>query len=170
MVYFIVFSLSLCFSITYLVLFRAFLIVQLVKNLPAMQETWVQFLGWEDPLEKEMATHSQYSCLENLMDRGAWRATVHGVTRVEHDLVTKPPPPPPHCLVILYNCLDFPIREQTTWWCIKGCASFPIKPRSLVEWGVAQLEKKKRDQNALSELVTKACFRECLDINLLTTG
>ena len=31
---------------------------QLVKNLPAMQETWVRFLGWEDPLEKEMATHS----------------------------------------------------------------------------------------------------------------
>ena len=37
---------------------RASLIAQLVKNLPAMQETWVQFLGWEDPLEKEMATHS----------------------------------------------------------------------------------------------------------------
>ena len=36
---------------------RALLIVQLVKNLPAIQETWVQFLGWEDPLEKEMATH-----------------------------------------------------------------------------------------------------------------
>ena len=34
------------------------LVVQMVKNLPAMQETWVQFLGWEDPLEKEMATHS----------------------------------------------------------------------------------------------------------------
>ena len=34
------------------------LIVQLVKNLPAMQETWVRFLGWEDPLEKEMAIHS----------------------------------------------------------------------------------------------------------------
>ena len=34
------------------------LIVQLVKNLPAMQETWVQSLGWEDPLEKEMAAHS----------------------------------------------------------------------------------------------------------------
>ena len=30
----------------------------MVKNLPAMQETWVQSLGWEDPLEKEMATHS----------------------------------------------------------------------------------------------------------------
>ena len=36
----------------------------------------------------------QYSCLENPMDRGAWQATVHGVTRVGHDLVTKPPPPP----------------------------------------------------------------------------
>ena len=34
----------------------------------------------------------QYSCLENPMDRGAWQATVHGVTRVRHDLVTKPPP------------------------------------------------------------------------------
>ena len=36
----------------------ASLVVQLVKNLPAVQETWVQSLGWEDPLEKEMATHS----------------------------------------------------------------------------------------------------------------
>ena len=37
---------------------RASLIVQLVKNLPVVQETWVQSLGWEDPLEKEMTTHS----------------------------------------------------------------------------------------------------------------
>ena len=37
---------------------RASLRAQTVKNLPAMQETQVQFLGWEDPLEKEMATHS----------------------------------------------------------------------------------------------------------------
>ena len=36
----------------------AFLVSQRVKNLPAMQETWVQFLGWEDPPKKEMATHS----------------------------------------------------------------------------------------------------------------
>ena len=35
-----------------------FPVAQLVKNPPAMQETWVQFLGWEDPLEKEMAAHS----------------------------------------------------------------------------------------------------------------
>ena len=37
---------------------QASLVAQLVKNLPAMWETWVRFLGWEDPLEKEMATHS----------------------------------------------------------------------------------------------------------------
>ena len=69
----------------------ASLITQLVKNLPAMQETQVQFLNWEDPLEKEMAIQS--NILENPMDRGAWRATVHGVARIRHDLATKPPPP-----------------------------------------------------------------------------
>ena len=37
---------------------RASLVAQLIKNPPAVQETWVQSLGWEDPLEKEMATHS----------------------------------------------------------------------------------------------------------------
>jgi len=37
---------------------QAFLVAQLVKNLPAMWETWVQFLDWEDPLEKGKATHS----------------------------------------------------------------------------------------------------------------
>ena len=36
----------------------------------------------------------QYSCPDNPMDRGAWRATVHGIARIRHDLVTKPPPPP----------------------------------------------------------------------------
>ena len=38
--------------------FKASLVAQTVKNLPAMQETPVRFLGWEDPLEREMATHS----------------------------------------------------------------------------------------------------------------
>ena len=52
----------------------------MVKNLPAMQETWVQTLGWEDPLEKGMATHSSIlGILENSMDRGARWATIHGV-------------------------------------------------------------------------------------------
>ena len=61
----------------------ASLIAQLVKNLPAVQETWVQFLGWEDPLEGSYWNGNpfQYSCLENPIDRRAWRATVHGVAR-----------------------------------------------------------------------------------------
>ena len=51
------------------------------KSLPTMWETWVQSLPWEDSLESGMAPHSHYCCLENPMDRGAWRATVHGVAR-----------------------------------------------------------------------------------------
>ena len=51
-------------------------VAQTVKYLPAMWETQVQSLGWEDLLEKGMAP-----CLENSMDRGAWRATVHGITK-----------------------------------------------------------------------------------------
>ena len=46
-----------------------------------VQETWVRPLGWEDPLEKEMATPLQYPCLENLLDEGAWWAAAHGVTK-----------------------------------------------------------------------------------------
>ena len=46
----------------------ASLVAQLVKNLPAMQETWLRSLGWEDPLEKEKATPLQDSGLENSMD------------------------------------------------------------------------------------------------------
>ena len=53
----------------------------MVKNFPVMQETQVQPLGSEDPLEEGMANPLQYSCLENSMDREAWQATVHGVTK-----------------------------------------------------------------------------------------
>ena len=55
----------------------------MVKNLPVMQETRVQSLGREDLLEKEMAL--RYYCLENPIDRGAWWATVHGVTKISYD-------------------------------------------------------------------------------------
>ena len=54
---------------------------QRLKHLPAMHETWVRSLGREDPLEKKMATHASILALENPMDRGAWRATVYGVTK-----------------------------------------------------------------------------------------
>ena len=54
----------------------ASLVAQMVKNLPAVQETWVQFLGWEDPLEKGRATDSRILAWRILMD-----CIVHGVTK-----------------------------------------------------------------------------------------
>ena len=48
------------------------LVAQLVKNLPAMRETWVRSLGWEDPLGGRNGNPLQYSCLENPRDGGAW--------------------------------------------------------------------------------------------------
>ena len=53
----------------------------MVKNPPAMQETQVRSLGWEDPLEEGMATYSSILAWRIPMDRGAWRATVHGVAQ-----------------------------------------------------------------------------------------
>ena len=56
----------------------------MVKNLPAVQETYIRSLGWEDPLEEGMATHSSILAWRIPMDRGAWRATVMGSQRVRH--------------------------------------------------------------------------------------
>ena len=61
----------------------------MVKKLPAMQETWVQSLGWEDSLGEGNGNPLQFSCLENSMDRGAWWATVNGVTQLDTTEVTK---------------------------------------------------------------------------------
>ena len=58
----------------------ASLMAQMVKNPPAMQETWVQSLSWENPLEEGMATHSSILAWKIPMDRGAWWAIVHDVT------------------------------------------------------------------------------------------
>ena len=54
---------------------------QMVKNLPAMWETWIQSLGWEDPLEEGMENHSSVLAWRIPLDRGAWLAIVHGVTK-----------------------------------------------------------------------------------------
>ena len=53
----------------------------MVKNLPITQVTQVQSIGWEDALEKGMATHSSFLAWRIPMDRGAWWATVHGVAQ-----------------------------------------------------------------------------------------
>ena len=71
---------------------KASLVTQWVKNLSAMQETQVRFLGQEDPLEKEMTTHFSILAWRIPWTEDAGQATVHVVTRVRHDLATKPPP------------------------------------------------------------------------------
>ena len=65
---------------------RASLVAQMVKNPPAMQEpqeTKVLSLGWKNPLEKGMATHSSILAWRVLMDREAWQASM-GLQRAEH--------------------------------------------------------------------------------------
>ena len=74
---------------------------QTIKNLPAMRETWVLSLGWEDPLEEGMATHSSTTGAnfgrrfgEMARDREAWSAAVHGVAKSQTRLNnnnTRPP-------------------------------------------------------------------------------
>ena len=59
----------------------ASLVAQMVKNLLAMQENWVWSLSWEDPLEDSIATHSSILVWRIPVDRGAWQAAVHGVTK-----------------------------------------------------------------------------------------
>ena len=65
------------------------LVTWMVKNPPAMQETWVQSLGWEDSLEEGKATHSSILAWRIPMDRGAWRATGYGVAKSQTQLSDK---------------------------------------------------------------------------------
>ena len=65
--------------IQYYLVAQISLVAQTVKRLPTMQETRVRSLGREDPLEKEMATHSSILAWRIPIDRGAWWAAVHGV-------------------------------------------------------------------------------------------
>ena len=65
---------------------RVSLVAQMVKNLPAMQEMQVWSLGWENPLEKGMATHSNILAWRIPKDRGAWQATVHRAAKSQTQL------------------------------------------------------------------------------------
>ena len=63
----------------------ASLVAQMVKDLPAMQETWVQSLGQEDPLEKEMAIHSSILAWEIPWTEETNELLSKGMQRVRHD-------------------------------------------------------------------------------------
>ena len=96
---------SLHMRMHFIITLGASLVTQMVKNLPAMQKTWVWSLNWEDPLEKDAKDLGlipglgrspgegndnplQYSCLENPMDRGSWWAVVCGVANSQTRLST----------------------------------------------------------------------------------
>ena len=93
----------------------ASLVAQMVKNQPAMLETWVWSLELGRSPGEGNGYPLQYSCLKNHMDRGAWWATVHGVSRVGHDLVTNPPPPPPPP-PNTYGCLPSRLMHRWLFW------------------------------------------------------
>ena len=63
----------------------ASLVAQMVKNPPAIRETWVPSLSWEDPLDEGMDTHSSMLAWRIPMDRGAWQLQSMGLQRVGHD-------------------------------------------------------------------------------------
>ena len=65
---------------------QSVIMAQAVKNPPEMEEMQVQPLGWEDPLEEEMATHSCILAWKIPWARGTWRATVHGVAKSQTQL------------------------------------------------------------------------------------
>ena len=86
------------------------LVAQLVKNPPAMQETWVRSLGWEDPLEKEMATHSsnlawEISWTEELGGLGST-----GLQTVRHNTL---PASCKTCMQVKTQQLELDIEQQT---------------------------------------------------------
>ena len=83
-------TLALRFYVTYSK-GMASLIAQMVKSLPAMQETQGLIPGSVRSPEEGNGNPLQYSCLENSMDRGSWQATVYGLARVRHSLASKPP-------------------------------------------------------------------------------
>ena len=105
----------------------------MLKHLPAMQETQVLPLGQEDPLEKEMATHFSYSCLENSMDKGAWQATVHRVT--ELDMTEQLTHTHTHTQFQKQMCLNRRIIQGT---CLKSDSQFtPLEIPIQCLWGRA---------------------------------
>ena len=85
-----------------------------MQEMQEMWETWVQSLGWEDPLEKEMATHSSV-----LVWRIPWTGELRwlrsmGVPKVQHISSTKPPPPPNHWTARRFLFLQIKFYCDTT--------------------------------------------------------
>ena len=74
-------KLGLTYTLLVLCIKYGSLVAQMVKNLPAVQETWVRSLGWEDPLEKEMVTHSSVLAWRMPWTEESGGLIVHGVAK-----------------------------------------------------------------------------------------
>ena len=110
------------------------LVAKTVKNPPAMQETWVRSLGWEEPLEEGMATHPTILSWRIPIDRGAWWATVHGAAR-RHDWVTKHPAHLWLSGTLLYLSVDSLLLSRVSLYgystiCLSGYSPFD----GLLDW------------------------------------
>ena len=75
-----------------------------VNNPPAMQKMLVQSIGWEDPLEKKMTTHSNFPAWEIPWTEEPDKLQSMGSQRHGHDLVAKPPPPPYTYVCVCFLC------------------------------------------------------------------
>ena len=128
---------------------------QMVKNLPVMQETWVQSLGWEHPL--------QYSGLENSMDRGAWQATVNGIDcRERFSLRTKDVSPfknsgGQHIIGTWCVCVCVCVCVLVAQLCLTLCGPINCSPPGsfvhgilqarILEWVAISFSKKKKKKS-----------------------
>ena len=107
------------------------------KNACQCREMRVLSQGQEDPLDKEMAL--QYFCLGNPMDRGAWRATVYEVARVEHDLKTEQ-----QQFYLLHNRNEHNIVKQLHFNCccsLQGCSVHGISQARILEWAAISFSR-----------------------------
>ena len=105
-----------------------------LKNLPAVQETQVQHLGWEDPLEEKMANHSNifaHEQTEEPMGQRCLGVTVHRVARVRHDLATKQKQISETGWLKQTNLFHI-IQGQVSGWLSSQLAHFPVTAHFLV--------------------------------------
>ena len=110
----------------YLEVVRASLVAQSVKNLPAVQETWVWSLGWEDSPGEGNGNPLHHPYLENLMDRGACGLQSMGLQRVGHDWATNT-----YLLKVVYLDSSCSLFFSSLWVSVHhwSCYSLPV-PRS----------------------------------------
>ena len=104
--------------ISYLIALPTSLVVQMVKHLSTMRETWVRALGWEDPLEEEMATHSSTIAWKISWTEEPGRLQSMASQRVGHDWVTSLSP---------FTTPIIMLNNKDDTWCLYLVSAFNVK-------------------------------------------